>query len=551
VKDRNFNRIMNKVEKVNILIVDDRPENLLALEKLLKRPDLNIIKATSGNDALALVLEHSFALVLLDVQMPDMDGFETAELMRENDETKCIPIIFVTAFSKEQKYVFKGYDAGAVDYLFKPLDPDILKSKVNVFLELHKQKMFFEKMNEELRKANKKIREQQRSVIEEERLKVLLQMAGATAYEFNQPLMSLLENIKSAEMDNPEKVVEHIARIQEAGQQISDIVEKMRTIHQYDVEPHDSESSTTDIGQKTKILLVEDSDDAFEITKGILNDINFANLSRAVNIKEALAVLEKDQFDLILLDHKLNDGTGFDFLKSIAKKGIDVPVIVVTGYGDEMLVSQMIQSGAYDYLPKNKLSTESLSRAINSTIEKSRLKMEVKKAQAKMAEMSTVDELTKLSNRRYFMGALEGELERVMRYKTEMVLVMIDLDHFKKVNDTYGHLAGDMVLSGIGKTLKEHARSNDLACRYGGEELAVILPNTNQDSACIAYERFRKMVEEYQFKHESNQFNMTASIGIASSNDSKSLKDLIAHADQALYQAKETGRNKVVVYAPE
>jgi diguanylate cyclase (GGDEF)-like protein len=162
-----------------------------------------------------------------------------------------------------------------------------------------------------------------------------------------------------------------------------------------------------------------------------------------------------------------------------------------------------------------------------------------------------VDELTKLSNRRYFMGALEGELERVVRYKTEMVLVMIDLDHFKKVNDTYGHLAGDMVLSGIGKTLKEHARSNDLACRYGGEELAVILPNTNQDSACIAYERFRKMVEEYQFKHESNQFHMTASIGIASSNDSKSLKDLIAHADQALYQAKETGRNKVVVYAPE
>lgn len=541
---------MNKTEKENILIVDDRPENLLALERLLKRPDLNIIRATSGNDALAMVLEHDFALILLDVQMPDMDGFETAELMRENDETKRIPIIFVTAISKEQKYVFKGYDAGAVDYLFKPLDPDILKSKVNVFLELHKQKTSLEKMNEELRKANKKMWEQQKAVIEEERLKVLLQMAGATAYEFNQPLTSLLENIKLIETDNKERS-EHITRIQEAGELISGIVEKIRTIHHYEIEPRSSEFSITDPGQKTRILLVDDSDDDFEIIKETLRDISFTDLSRAVNIKEALTVLKQDRFDLILLDHFLDDGTGFDFLASIAKEGIEIPVIVVTGYGDEMLVSQMIQAGAYDYLPKSKLSTESLSRAINNTIEKARLKAEAKKAQARMAEMSTIDELTKLANRRYFMEALEGELERARRYKTEMMLVIMDLDYFKKINDTYGHLAGDMVLSEIGRELKEHVRYNDLACRYGGEELAVILPNTNQNSACIAYERFRKTVEERLFIHGSSQFNIRVSIGIASSNDSNSLNDLIAHADHALYQAKETGRNKVVTYIPE
>ncbi len=541
---------MNKTEKENILIVDDRPENLLALEKLLKRPDLNIIRATSGNDALAMVLEHDFALILLDVQMPDMDGFETAELMRENDETKRIPIIFVTAISKEQKYVFKGYDAGAVDYLFKPLDPDILKSKVNVFLELHKQKTSLEKMNEELRKANKKMWEQQKAVIEEERLKVLLQMAGATAYEFNQPLTSLLENIKLIETDSKERS-EHITRIQDAGELISAVVEKIKTIHHYEIEPSSSESSITDHGQKVRILLVDDSDDAFKIIKDILNDLNFNNLSRAVNIKEALTVLKQDKFDLILLDHFLDDGTGFDFLESIAKEGIEIPVIVVTGYGDEMLVSQMIQSGAYDYLPKSKLSTESLSRAINNTIEKARLKAEAKKAQARMAEMSTIDELTRLANRRYFMEALEGELERARRYKTEMMLVIMDLDHFKKINDTYGHLAGDMVLSEIGRELKKDIRYNDLACRYGGEEFAVILPNTNQDSACIAYERFRKMVEERLFIHGSNQFNIRVSIGVASSNDSNSPNDLIANADHALYQAKETGRNKVVTYTPE
>ena len=133
---------------------------------------------------------------------------------------------------------------------------------------------------------------------------------------------------------------------------------KIRTIHHYEVEPRSGESYITDPDQKTRILLVDDSDDAFEIIKDILNDLNFNNLSRAVNIEEALAVLKQDKFDLILLDHVLGGKeTGFDFLESIAKEGIEIPVIVVTGYGNEMLVSQIIQAGAYDYLPKNKLST--------------------------------------------------------------------------------------------------------------------------------------------------------------------------------------------------
>ncbi|MCP5049150.1 MAG: response regulator [bacterium] len=137
----------------SILIVDDRPENLLALEKILERPGLKIIKAHSGNEALGLLLDHDFALVLLDVMMPEMDGYETAELMRGNSETKQIPIIFVTAINKEKKHVFKGYESGAVDYMFKPLNPDILLSKVNIFLELHKQKTELRKMNLELKKA--------------------------------------------------------------------------------------------------------------------------------------------------------------------------------------------------------------------------------------------------------------------------------------------------------------------------------------------------------------------------------------------------------------
>ena len=123
-----------------ILVVDDRPENLLAIETALKHVDAEIVKARSGNEALALMLRHELALVLLDVQMPEMDGFEVATLMRDNDNTKHIPIIFVTAISKDEAYVFKGYETGAVDYLFKPLNPDVLQAKVRVFLDMYRQK---------------------------------------------------------------------------------------------------------------------------------------------------------------------------------------------------------------------------------------------------------------------------------------------------------------------------------------------------------------------------------------------------------------------------
>ena len=141
---------MSEIEKNDILLVDDKHENLTALEVILNNPKLNLHKATSGNEALSLILEHDFALVLLDVQMPEMDGFETAELMRGIEKSKHIPIIFVTAINQDQQYVFKGYEAGAVDFLFKPLEADVLKSKVDIFLDLYNQRRTIKKQSLEL-----------------------------------------------------------------------------------------------------------------------------------------------------------------------------------------------------------------------------------------------------------------------------------------------------------------------------------------------------------------------------------------------------------------
>lgn len=133
-----------------LLLVDDQPANLVSLEAILEGDERVLLKASSGPEALKLLLKEDISLVLLDVQMPGMDGFEVAELMHQRKDTQNIPIIFVTAISKEKHYVFKGYKAGAVDYLFKPLDPVILQSKVNFFLQLDAQRR---DLQEKLREA--------------------------------------------------------------------------------------------------------------------------------------------------------------------------------------------------------------------------------------------------------------------------------------------------------------------------------------------------------------------------------------------------------------
>jgi len=139
------------MKKQSILMVDDRPENLLVLDRLLDDMELDLVRATSGNEALGLALERDFALVLLDVQMPQMDGLEVAELMQANEQTKHIPIIFVTATSKEQESVLKAYESGAVDYVVKPIDPLILRSKVRIFAQLHRQRTIIQQQLEEIK----------------------------------------------------------------------------------------------------------------------------------------------------------------------------------------------------------------------------------------------------------------------------------------------------------------------------------------------------------------------------------------------------------------
>ncbi|MDO8719534.1 MAG: response regulator, partial [Polaromonas sp.] len=145
--------LITDLPQAKLLIVDDLPENLLALEALIRQPDRIVFQASSGEEALALLLEHEFALAILDVQMPGMNGFELAELMRGTEKTRHIPIVFVTAAGKESNYAFKGYETGAVDFLYKPLDINAVRGKVNVFIELFRHRQQIQRQVQALEKS--------------------------------------------------------------------------------------------------------------------------------------------------------------------------------------------------------------------------------------------------------------------------------------------------------------------------------------------------------------------------------------------------------------
>jgi len=182
-----------------ILIVDDRKENLIAMEAILTGMDVIIMTALNGEEALRLMLKEDFALVLLDVQMPGMDGFETAELMGGYEKTRNIPIIFLTALSKEDKYIEKGYKSGAVDYILKPANPDILRHKVLIFKKLHEQNILIKTQAEKLKTANAELTEMyeiqnealkanEALLVEQSKLATMGEMLGYMAHQWSQPI---------------------------------------------------------------------------------------------------------------------------------------------------------------------------------------------------------------------------------------------------------------------------------------------------------------------------------------------------------------------------
>ena len=407
------------------------------------------------------------------------------------------------------------------------------------------------KIEEDLRIANEKILKQQEKLIEEERLKVLLQMSGATAHELSQPLAVLLGNIDLMRdaSEKPEERALCVSEIEKAGKRIANTIKKIQNIRHYETKPYGRTGRIVNIDQDLHVLSIEDSDDDYEHIQSVLEDIDGIRLSRAVTLEAGLRLVNELSPDLVLLDYLLPGSDGFDFIRALKAEDKEIPLVVLTGQGNEMVATRLIQEGADDYLTKSRFDRESIATCFRNVMEKGKLRKEIRSAQRKISEMATLDELTGLYNRRYFMEVLERERARAERHQKKLSLCMIDIDFFKKVNDKLGHTAGDIVLTNMGKLIREWSRQTDLPCRYGGEEFAVILPETDLEGARVACERLRHMVAENRVQWRTGPIGVTVSIGITESRigAKDSLRRLIDRADEALYRAQETGRNRVKI----
>lgn len=409
------------------------------------------------------------------------------------------------------------------------------------------------KMEEELRSTYQQVLDQQKALIEEERLKVVLQMAGATVHELSQPLTALLGNldILKSSMNDSEEFNLSLKEIKKAGESIADIIQKIQSVRHYESKPYYEHISIVNIDQEISILVIEDSDADFLKLSCIIENYGKIKITRAKSLKEANMVLAEENYDLIVLDYILPDGNGLEFVKSMHEKEINIPTVVITGQGNEVIASQFVKAGVYDYLPKANASEKSVARVISNALEKFHLKQEVDRAIQKMAEMATRDELTDLYNRKYFTDVLEREVASSERYGKDLSLCIIDLDEFKRINDTYGHTAGDSVLKEFADIIKKSIRKSDLLCRYGSEEFAIILPCTDMKKAQLFGERIRKKVETHSFEYNNLKLNVTISVGVSSySKTADTTVDvLLEEANQALGKAKNSGKNTVSVFS--
>jgi diguanylate cyclase (GGDEF)-like protein len=425
-----------------LLIVDDYPENLISMRALLQRQDWHVLTAASGFEALNILLSHDVDLVLLDVQMPGMDGFEVARLMRGSQRTRLTPIIFLTANEQSQDAVIKGYASGAVDYLFKPFDPQILKPKVQALLEHQRNRRALQRLSHDLEAA----RAFNASVLDNAAEGILV-VGEDGLIRFANPAISRLLNAPVKELE---------------GKEFLDYLQK----------PH--------------IPLWADSE-------------FYAGYKRGETLRLHDALLR-------------------------TAPGQQVPVALSCAA----------------------LPTE--QHAMVVTV----LDMSVVRHLHQQLEFQAVtDPLTGLLNRRGFYQTVENLLLRGERSDSSWVLLYLDLDGFKRVNDSLGHDAGDRVLRWVSEQLKACLRPFDILARMGGDEFTALLDLEFPEQAAKIAEKLIERVSICQ-QIEGLDIALGASIGIATYPDCGSnLDGLLRASDIAMYEAKRAGRQQYRFYDHE
>ena len=450
-----------------VLVVDDILSNVKLLEAKLTAEYFEVLTASSGEQALTRVVAELPDIVLLDVMMPGMDGFEVCRRIKANPKVAHIPIVMVTALDQPSDRV-NGLDAGADDFLTKPVDDFALFARVRSLVRL---KM----MTDELRMR------------------------------------------------------------EETGQSMG-LADAAVTM----VEPDPS----------GRILLVEDRPESVAWFRGGLEPKN--KLDDVSNFDEALVRARGGDFDLIVVSLGIRSFDGLrlcSHLRSLPEVR-NSPILVLVSEGESRKLIQALDMGVNDYLMRPVDRNELMAR-VRTQLRKKRYSDKLRHNVQLSLEMAITDPLTGLHNRRY-MGSHLDTLMKSANPAKPISFLILDIDYFKAVNDTHGHDVGDEVLREFANRISANVRGIDLACRHGGEEFVVVMPDTDSGFAFTVAERLRQSIESAPIKitRGPGELNITVSIGIASSTGAPDVPDqMLRRADQALYRAKREGRNRVIAEA--
>jgi diguanylate cyclase (GGDEF)-like protein len=300
------------------------------------------------------------------------------------------------------------------------------------------------------------------------------------------------------------------------------------------------------------LLVIDDSRSHRRLIREVVEHAAiFDEILEANDGMQGLKCLLGGEVDVVLCDLEMPnfDGAQLLHVKQASPASKSIPFIFVTASEDLDRKAALLEFGATDLIDKPFHPADLVAR-LKLHLRTKRLHDELRLKSESMARLTTTDAVTGLRTRRYVTDVLSIEFQRARRYGSPMCVLMADLDHFKRVNDEYGHLAGDTVLHGVAALLLEHVRATDVAGRYGGEEIIVILAQNNVEGAMVLAERWRMLVEEARFpSHDGREIGVQISIGIAGFETAMTdPEQVVQHADEALYEAKEGGRNQVIIY---
>jgi len=446
-----------------ILIVDDIEANRRLLQAKLEAQYHSVILASNGPQAIDMAREHDPEIILLDVMMPGMDGYEVCRRLKADPVTSHIPVVMVTALSDAEDRV-RGLDAGAEDFLTKPVDDFLLNSRVNTLMR-------YNAVTSELRKR------------EASGLKTGA-VDGVTEDEVDRPARVFLID------DNPRTSARIATVLRDHGHKVMTLLES---------------GSMGDLAQeRTDVLLVSLLSKTFDPLK-LCAHFKTNDVTRAVSILLICDPLERAK----------------------AVKGLEI--------------------GASDMIMAP-IDTQELLARVRTQTRRTRYVEILRERVDRGLELSVIDQLTGLYNRRYMTNQLQQYMHRAVMGGKPLSVMMLDIDHFKLINDTHGHQAGDEVLQELADRLRQNIRPMDVACRPGGEEFLVILPETPGDLAYAAAERVRRAIAAGKFNvlSDTREVAVTVSAGVSALlGPHDTMADLLARADSALYAAKSAGRNRV------